>query len=104
MAERTVKEKIKWTVRIALHKAFVMCRFKKISDEDVYSFMCASNRFKNAGYERHWYLLNEDRSKKGFVWFKHLLGGWRLRLDTDKGDEWQERGVIETVSQMKKFF
>ena len=92
----------------ALNKALVICRFKKISekisDEDIYGFMCASRRFKNAGYERHWHLLNEDGSEKGFVWFKHLLGGWRLRLNTDNGDEWQERGVIKTVTKMKTFF
>lgn len=104
MAERTLKEKIKWNWKIALHKALVICRFKKISDKDVYGFMCVSKRFKNAGYERHWQLLNADGSEKGFVWFKNILGGWRLKLNTDKADEWQERGVIKTVTKMKTFF
>jgi hypothetical protein len=70
---------------------------------DIYNFMCNNHRFINAGYERRWNMLNPDGSKKGMVYFKHSLGGWRLLLDTDRGYDSQERGVIENVEQLKKY-
>lgn len=69
----------------------------------VYNFMCLSNRFKNTGNERYFDLLDKDESTKiGFVWFKNILGGWRLQLNTDIGDEWKARGVID-VNKLKQF-
>jgi len=92
------------TLKCFFIKACVKCRFIKMPEpKSIYDFMAQNVRFKNAGYERHWHLLSEDGSVIGFVWFKHILGGWRLRLNTDKGDEWQKRGVIETISDLKAF-
>lgn len=87
---------------------FTICKkinlyFKKYFSEDIYTFMLSNKRFRNAGYERHWLLLDKKGERIGFLWFKHMLGGWRLQLDNDTGNEWEQRGPLETIKQLKTF-
>ncbi len=74
-----------------------------IQEDDVHGFIKSSHRFKSGNSERHFWFLNEDGSDIGSVWFKHLLGGWRMRLHSDIDREWEERGAIITISKMKTF-
>ncbi len=72
--------------------------------EYFHSFLRTSNRFKSHENIRRLTLLNEDGSDKGCLWYKNILGGWRLRLDTDTNNEWEERGVIDSIDKIKAFF
>ncbi len=74
-----------------------------MKDDELYKFMSANKRFKNAGHDRHFILLNKVGDAIGFIWFKNILGGWRLKLGTDKSNEWEARGVIENSNKMKSF-
>lgn len=83
--------------------------FKKIifgkedTYQDIYNFLCTHSRFKNAGFERHWFLCDRTGNRIGFIWYKNMLGGWRLRLDADGSNEWEERGVMRSIKQLKTF-
>lgn len=103
MLKRARKEKIDIMRMIVLLNILVWCGKKKISDDDILGFMCTTKGYKNRGYWRHWVVLNRDGSTRACIWFKFMLGGWRMSLQTDKPGEWQERGPIKTVTQLKSF-
>lgn len=70
----------------------------------IFDFMCNNKRFEKTNHERHWYLLNEDGTRRGFIWFKHCLGGWRLKLLRVTNDEWEKRGVIDSINKLTSFY
>ncbi len=69
--------------------------------DEIKNFIETDVRFENTGIGRVWRIY-KDNNTIGSIWFKHALGGWRLILSTDKDREWEERGIIESVSQLKK--
>lgn len=71
--------------------------------QEIADYMYNSNRFLNEGNERQFHMINKRGDKIGYLWFKNLLGGWRLMLDSDKGGEWEERGPIKNVEHLKTF-
>lgn len=104
MLKRAVRKgKIDIKAKIVLLNILVLCRLKKVSDDDILGFMCITKGFKDKGYWRYWILLNRDGSERAYIWNKFMLGGWRISLQTDKPGEWQERGPIKTVTQLKTF-
>jgi len=68
--------------------------------EQIQEYMKSNSRFRNV-HERAWDLLDESGEGIGYVWYKNILGGWRLKLYTEPESEWEKRGVIETVEQLK---
>lgn len=68
----------------------------------VAEFMDQDKRFETIPdtYGRH-RVFSIDGKAIAFLWFKFVLGGWRMTIHGHK-IEWQERGPIETVEKLKK--
>lgn len=69
----------------------------------IYDYVCNSDRFVKTSSHNHWNLLSTEGIVIGYIWYKNILGGWRLLLYTDEQNEWERRGVIESVEKLKSF-
>lgn len=63
-----------------------------------------TNHFKeqeDAPGKRFFFLRNGE--KCAYIWFKWALNGWRLAFYKEKeGEDWETRGPIESIEQLKK--
>lgn len=79
--------------------------YYKMDSSSLVKFFVNDGRFIPGTHPRAYYVINDKKETVGVLWFKHMLGGWRLRLENDTDAlNWETRGVIETKEQFEKSF
>ncbi len=72
------------------------------TENKIFIFMKGSLMFRKTSFVRHWKIIDSTGKQIGGMWFKFVLGGWRMFKYSDTTEfGWKERGVIESVEQLK---
>jgi hypothetical protein len=61
-----------------------------------------SNHFSLVSQSSRAYIIEVDNKRIGNIYFKWLLGGWRLFLDNETEDDFLLRPPIKTPEQLEK--
>lgn len=73
------------------------------TENEIFIFMKGSSMFRKTNVMRHWKIIDSTGTQIGGMWFKFVLGGWRMFKYSDTTEfGWKERGVIKSVKQLKE--